>query len=243
MTYRGRWPGTWAAICDVCGFRFPSDKLKLRWDNLTVCHDDWEVRHPQDFLKIPKDKIAPDWVKPENLTFRESIGVFEILTATDTISVTQVIPVTDNIYTSDVIYPTLSSNPYLNDTGTTSESLTSSFSTNIYDSSTTTETIGWRTYDTTQLNGFVLNGLGLNSSDLLTVSVSVTDTATTSDSITKQFGVNTNDTVNHTDNGVVLNVTTNLTDSATSAEYLVLQATSTALLGGRQLNGASLNAN
>ena len=64
MTYKGKWPGTWASICDVCGFRFPSDKLKDRWDGLKVCHNDWESRHPQDFIKIREEKIAPDWVRP-----------------------------------------------------------------------------------------------------------------------------------------------------------------------------------
>lgn len=64
MTYKGKWPGTWASICDVCGFRFPSDKLKDRWDGLKVCHNDWESRHPQDFIRIREEKIAPDWVRP-----------------------------------------------------------------------------------------------------------------------------------------------------------------------------------
>lgn len=64
MTYKGKWPGTYAAICDVCGFRFPSDKLKKRWDGLMACHSDWETRHPQDFIQIRQEKIAPDWVRP-----------------------------------------------------------------------------------------------------------------------------------------------------------------------------------
>lgn len=64
MTYRGKWPGTWATICDVCGFRFPSDKLKKRWDGLMTCESDWETRHPQDFIRVRQEKIAPDWVRP-----------------------------------------------------------------------------------------------------------------------------------------------------------------------------------
>lgn len=64
MTYKGKWPGTWASICDVCGFRFPSNKLRLRWDGLMACSSDWEARHPQDFIQIRQEKIAPDWVRP-----------------------------------------------------------------------------------------------------------------------------------------------------------------------------------
>jgi hypothetical protein len=64
MTYKGKWPGTWATICDVCGFRFPSNKLSKRWDGLMTCREDWEARHPQDFIQIRQEKIAPDWVRP-----------------------------------------------------------------------------------------------------------------------------------------------------------------------------------
>lgn len=64
MTKKGAWPGTWATVCDVCGFRFPSNQLKLRWDNLMVCKDDWEIKHPQLFVKVSPEEIAPPWVRP-----------------------------------------------------------------------------------------------------------------------------------------------------------------------------------
>lgn len=69
MTYKGKWPGTWASICDVCKFRFPSDKLKDRWDGLKVCEKDWETRHPQDFIKVREEVVVPPWTRPETLTF------------------------------------------------------------------------------------------------------------------------------------------------------------------------------
>lgn len=69
MTYKGKWPGTWATICDVCGFRFPSDKLQDRWDGLKVCHKDWELRHPQDFIKVREEVVVPPWTRPEKYTF------------------------------------------------------------------------------------------------------------------------------------------------------------------------------
>lgn len=67
MTYKGKWPGTYAAICDVCGFRFPSDKLKKRWDGLMTCDSDWETKHPQLFIKVPQETIAPPWVRPKEV--------------------------------------------------------------------------------------------------------------------------------------------------------------------------------
>lgn len=65
MTRKGKWPGTWATVCDVCGFRFPSNELHLRWDNLMVCKNDYETKHPQLFVKVNPEEIAPPWVRPE----------------------------------------------------------------------------------------------------------------------------------------------------------------------------------
>lgn len=60
-----RWPGTWKAICDVCGFEYNSDELKKRWDGLMVCNQDWELRHPQDFVRGVPDDPTPPWTRPE----------------------------------------------------------------------------------------------------------------------------------------------------------------------------------
>lgn len=69
MTYKGKWPGTWATVCDVCGFRFPSDKLRKRWDGLMTCSDDYEVRHPQDLIRLKIEEVAPPWVRPESYQY------------------------------------------------------------------------------------------------------------------------------------------------------------------------------
>lgn len=69
MTYKGKWPGTYATICDVCGFRFPSNKLRKRWDGLMTCSDDLEIRHPQDLIKLKIEEVAPPWVRPENYQY------------------------------------------------------------------------------------------------------------------------------------------------------------------------------
>ena len=46
--------------CDVCGMDIYASDSKKRWDGLIVCPDDWEMRHPQDFVRARKDKIAAD---------------------------------------------------------------------------------------------------------------------------------------------------------------------------------------
>ena len=51
--------GTWNAICCVCGFKYKASELVKRWDGVYVCRKDWEPRHPQELIKIPKENPAP----------------------------------------------------------------------------------------------------------------------------------------------------------------------------------------
>lgn len=55
---------SWNALCDSCGRKFKASSLLRRWDGLMVCKEDYEVRHPQDFLRVQKEKIAVPWVRP-----------------------------------------------------------------------------------------------------------------------------------------------------------------------------------
>lgn len=59
-------PGDHWVVCDVCGLEFRNSQMRKRWDNLVVCKADWELRHPQDFLKARKDRIAAQgFVRPQ----------------------------------------------------------------------------------------------------------------------------------------------------------------------------------
>jgi hypothetical protein len=58
-------PGVWNAICDVCGFEFKSDKMKKRWDGLMVCSDDFELDHPQKYLRVREESQSVPWVRTE----------------------------------------------------------------------------------------------------------------------------------------------------------------------------------
>ena len=62
---RGWKSGRWKAVCDRCGFRFHSDALRTEWTGLKVCGGCWESRHPQDFVKLPLERITPPWTRPE----------------------------------------------------------------------------------------------------------------------------------------------------------------------------------
>lgn len=57
--------GDWEALCDSCGRKFKASKLRLRWDGLRVCSQDYEVRHPQDFVRAKVDIQATPWTRPE----------------------------------------------------------------------------------------------------------------------------------------------------------------------------------
>jgi hypothetical protein len=61
--------GSWNALCDVCGFKFKSEQLRKRWDGLMVCGEDFELRHMQDFVQTPIERIAPPWVRPDGDIF------------------------------------------------------------------------------------------------------------------------------------------------------------------------------
>ena len=57
-------PGKWWMICDVCGFKYYNDELKQRWDGSWCCEKDWETRHPQEFGRTVKDKMAVPYSRP-----------------------------------------------------------------------------------------------------------------------------------------------------------------------------------
>ena len=62
------------AICYVCGFERKASEMRLRWDGVYVCQEDWEIRQPQDFVKGAEEETAPAWTQPE-VTPDQFIGV------------------------------------------------------------------------------------------------------------------------------------------------------------------------
>lgn len=53
------------AICYVCGFKRKASEMRLRWDGVYVCQEDFEIRQPQDFVKGAEEEMAPAWTQPE----------------------------------------------------------------------------------------------------------------------------------------------------------------------------------
>ena len=45
-------------VCPVCGFIKPKSEFRLRWDGVQVCKDDWEPRHPQEFVRSVETPVS-----------------------------------------------------------------------------------------------------------------------------------------------------------------------------------------
>ena len=45
-------------VCDVCGFEYRHNVMKKRWDGLVVCPEDFELRHPQDFVRVKEEDVS-----------------------------------------------------------------------------------------------------------------------------------------------------------------------------------------
>jgi hypothetical protein len=52
-------------ICDECGFKIRASESRKRWDGMRVCQQDWEPRHPQDFVRGRRDRQAVANARPE----------------------------------------------------------------------------------------------------------------------------------------------------------------------------------
>jgi len=62
--------GDFNVTCDVCSKKIKASTSKKRWDGFIVCTDDYETRHPQDFVKAKTDKITVPFTRPiPTLTF------------------------------------------------------------------------------------------------------------------------------------------------------------------------------
>ena len=57
--------GDYNVICDICGFKFKASELRKRWDGYQCCSKDWEERQPQDLIRLPKERQAVPWARPD----------------------------------------------------------------------------------------------------------------------------------------------------------------------------------
>jgi hypothetical protein len=58
-------PGDWYAICAICGFRYFASELRKNYRGAYVCDKDFELKHPQESIRLKTDKITVPWAQPE----------------------------------------------------------------------------------------------------------------------------------------------------------------------------------
>lgn len=58
--------GEWNVICMVCNRKIKSGEALKRWDGLIVCPDDYENRHPMDFLRSRQERISVPFTSDTN---------------------------------------------------------------------------------------------------------------------------------------------------------------------------------
>lgn len=56
--------GEWNVVCMVCNRKIKSGSAKKRWDGLIVCDEDFENRHPMDFLRTRQERISVPFESP-----------------------------------------------------------------------------------------------------------------------------------------------------------------------------------
>jgi len=61
-------PGSHWATCDRDGFQYRAEDLKKTWDGLWVNDQDYEPRHPQDFLRVKAERVSVSQpIRPESI--------------------------------------------------------------------------------------------------------------------------------------------------------------------------------
>ena len=156
-------PGDWNSVCDVCAQKYKSSQMRKRWDGLMVCPNDWEPRHPQDFLRSVPDRQDVPWSRPEtpdvfvpsnpDIYIRESVDVEDVLQHFSTyvryipfMDVLQLLPPEQRPLNSQtlnwgVLGGADSAEPLTEETVDMSEVLAITPTTNIADSTTLSETL------------------------------------------------------------------------------------------------------
>lgn len=56
--------GEWNVWCMVCNRKIKSGEALKRWDGLIVCPEDFENRHPMDFLRTRQERITVPFSSP-----------------------------------------------------------------------------------------------------------------------------------------------------------------------------------
>jgi hypothetical protein len=57
---------------DMFGRKLKRSQCRMRWDNILVPIEDWEERHPMDFLRVQKDRQKVPEPRVESVRFEQT---------------------------------------------------------------------------------------------------------------------------------------------------------------------------
>jgi hypothetical protein len=60
--------GEWNVFCMVCNRKIKAGQMMKRWDGLLVCPDDYDNRHPMDFLRARQERISVPFTSDTSFT-------------------------------------------------------------------------------------------------------------------------------------------------------------------------------
>ena len=101
MSTPGYVAGDFWRICDACGFQKRASETFKRWDGLMVCAEDWEPRHPQDFVRGRTDRQTVPNPRPEPLATYVGPLSTTIATAASAGATTITVASTARFFTTD----------------------------------------------------------------------------------------------------------------------------------------------
>lgn len=57
-------PGSNNCYCQICGKKVKAFEIKIKYDNLKVCSECWNPRHPGEFAPILRPELPPTLISP-----------------------------------------------------------------------------------------------------------------------------------------------------------------------------------
>lgn len=169
-------PGEFNVICDVCSKKIKAHQAKHRWDGFIVCPEDFEYRHPQDFIQSKLDKIVVPFSRPiPTEPAHISLGAFDINKREETISISIDFArsFTDTLTQTEFI--TLARDYLFSDNNTWSETLAKSISKALTDSNILTEQQVFSISKSLTDSNAWLDGISISKTIALTDSLSHTE--------------------------------------------------------------------
>lgn len=236
--------GDWNTQCYQCGRKRKASTMKKHWQGYWVCPEHWEPRHPQDFVRNVTDNMTPPWSQPQPApVFTIPTGTLDSVFTSDTVTFTVFwdrVADTDTITTSDDVLGTVGYP--INDIATMSEDIQQSTSMNPADITITAETLRQQVFTVTQLNGSAIDTFALNSNLYNWVTPLITDTVTSSDSLSSSFSSKLID-ISTTSDGMSNELDSTLSDISITSDTVGIQIFDPTQLNGISLNGKALNGN